>query len=213
MRGKRTRILLLGVLAAVGITLAGVGVALGIGNSNTDDDRIAEVSVARTNLTVSDGGNDVVLMENVSETSDIEIVKNRTEITVTEHESDPLTQRERERAIEIARNNETVASHLETVDDPDFTVDPVERIDAEEMRTTTVEFDVDELNHTGDSVLVGNVTVEESDDSVTVEREPSHVADRAVVRISPADSEEAQYSVGVDLTNRTVTHVTDWGNV
>jgi hypothetical protein len=47
---------------------------------------------------------------------------------------------------------------------------------------------------------------------VTVDRSPSYVEDVAVVWVTPPDQEDPRYSVTVDLTNETVTDITDWND-
>lgn len=211
----RIRVLVLVVLAAVGVTLAGIGVALDTEDVITDD-RMAEVSIAGTDVTVSSSDGEVVLSENVSETSDIEITEEKGGITVMEQEEDRFTQTERERAVEIARNNTTVESYLETVENPNFSVEPVKKLDAEEsevLEVATVTSDVNGTNATissEETVRIVNVTTEESDDAVRIDREQSYVEERAVVWIDHPGRERHRYSVKVDLMNGTVVDITDW---
>ena len=216
MNDVRMRLVVVAVLAAVGVGLAGAGAVLGAGDAIAGGDRMGEVTVAGTNVTVSGSDGEVVLTGNVSETSDLEIVEAGGGITVAQRENEPFTRQERERAIEITRSNETIAAYLETVEDVAFRVEPVEKIDADEMQTATVEFDVNGTTGTiasGETVRVANVTVEEQDYSVTINREPPYVADRAVVRIHGSDGDDPDYSVEVDLANGTVAGVTDWTGV
>jgi flagellar basal body P-ring protein FlgI len=216
MNDVRTRLAVVAVLAAVGVGLAGAGAVLGAGDAIAGGDRMGEVTVAGTNVTVSGSDGEVVLTGNVSETSDVEIIEAGGGITVAQRENEPFTRQERERAIEITRSNETIAAYLETVEDVAFRVEPVEKIDADEMQTATVEFDVNGTTGTiasGENVRVANVTVEEQDYSVTIDREPSYVAGRAVVRIHGSDGDDPDYSADVDLANGTVADVTDWTGV
>lgn len=209
------RVIALAALAVVGLALAGIGSGFGLAGGIADGGRIAEVSIDGSNVTVSDNGSDVVLTETVSETSDIEVVDDGGEITVAERAGDPFAQRERERAVEIARRNETVASYLQTVDDAEFAVEPVENVPSEELQTDTVRLDASEANGTvasGGTVQVVNVTVDESGDSATIDREPTSVEDRAVVQIDAADQGDSRYWVDVDLADGTVTDVTDWND-
>jgi hypothetical protein len=218
MNDARTRLVVLAVLATLGVSLAGAGVALGIGDAIASGDRMGEVTVAGSNVTVASSDGEVVLTETVPETSDIEISEDAGGITVAERagNDDPFTQRERERAVEIARNNDIVSSYLETVADPTVTVHPVEKLNATEMQTETVAFNVserDDIDVSGEDtqvLKVTNVTIEESGDSVTIDREPSYVEDLAVVHVNHPDRTDARYWVRVDLANETVVDITDW---
>lgn len=222
MTDARTHPAVLVVLVAVGVSLAGAGAALGIGDALANGDRMGEVTIAGPNVTVSGGDGEVVLTETVPETSDIEVAVDGDGIKVAEQADGPptaFTQRERERAIGIARQNGTVRSYLGTVADPTFTVHPVEKLTARELHTATVTFNVSERDGvavSGDGVQVvnvTNVTTAESGDAVTIDREPSYVEDLAVVRIGHPGRESARYWVRVDLANGTVTHITDWEDV
>lgn len=218
----RTPFVVLVVLAGVGVSLAGVGVALGVGDIDADRNRIGEVSVAGPNVTVTNGHGEAVLTETVPTTSDIKISENGSGITVAEQAENPataFTQRERDRAVEIARRNETVRSYLETVAEPTFRVEPVKKLSTKEMQTVTVKFnesgedDVDVSGEDTQVLKVTNVTVTESSGSVTIDREPTYVEDVAVVRITHPGWDSPRYSVRVDLANRTVTDITDWSGV
>jgi hypothetical protein len=218
----RTRLVVLVVLAGVGVSLAGAGVALGGGGVLASGDRMGEVTVAGTNVTVAGSDGDVVLTETVPETSDIEISADGGGITVAEQPHEPattFTQREREQAIEIAHHNGTIESYLETVADPTFSVHPIEELNTTEMQGATVTFSVnesDEIDASGDHgrvLKLTNVTIEESDDSVTVDREPAYVEDQAVVHVGHSDRQGARYWVRVDLANGTVVDITDWEDV
>ncbi|WP_136689252.1 hypothetical protein [Halorhabdus amylolytica] len=212
----RVRLFLLVGLTAIGVSLAGAGVALGVGDRLAAGDRTGEVSVTGTNVTVSSSDGDVVLMENLSDVSDIEITEDGGGITVAERDDSPFTRSERERAVEIARTNGTVESYLETIETPDISVEPIEKLSLEASESTTVEFDVNGTNDTiasGEGVQIVNVSVEESDGSVKIDREPSYVEDEAVVRIGSSARERSRYWVKVDLAIGTVTDVTDWDAV
>lgn len=221
MNDARTRLVVLVVLAAVGVSLAGAGVALGIGDALASSDRMGEVSIAGSTVTVSSSNGDVVLTETVPETSDLEISEHSGGITVAEQTEDdePFTRRERERAVEIARQNETVESYLDTVANPTFTVHPVEKLNATEMQATTVTFngserdDIDVSGNDSQVLKITNVTVEESSDSVTIDREASYCEDVAVVHVGHPDRDRPRYGVRVDLANGTVTGITDWAGV
>lgn len=210
------RIPVLLLLVAIGVTVAGASVALGVGDIIADQSPAGEISIAGSNVTATGTEGETVLIANVSKTSDIEFTEDGGTISVTERANTPLTQREQRRAIEIARENSTVASYLETVENEELTVRPVKRIEREEMQTDTVEFDTVETN---DSIVSGefgqaiNVTVHESDYTVTVDRDPSYVEDRAVVRVGHTGRSDARYWVKVDLESRAVTDITDWGDV
>ncbi|WP_135663814.1 hypothetical protein [Halorhabdus rudnickae] len=215
----RTRLAVLVVLAAVGVTLAGAGVALGSADPLASNDRMGEVSIAGTNVTVAGSDGDVVLTETVPKTHDLEVSEDSGEISVVEQieTADPFTRSERERAIEIARNDETIESYLETIPDPALTVQPVEILNTTEMQTVSFNAsDRDDLDVSGEDAQVlefTNATVEESADSVTIDREPSYLEGVAVVHVGRSDRERARYWVRVDLENGTVTDVTDWDAV
>jgi hypothetical protein len=209
----KRRAVLLVVLAGIGVTLAGVGAAFGIGSSPLATDRTGEVSIAGTNVTVSGSGTGPKLVGTVSKTSDIEIAERGGKITVREHEDRPLTQRERERAVDIAQTNRTIASYLQQTENAEIRVEPIRKLRTQEIHAVTVETDLNGTNHSfpsNDSVAMVNITRKESSDAVTIDRDPSYVEDQATVRIGPPGWTDPRYSVTVDLTNGTVTQITDW---
>ncbi|OYR38764.1 MULTISPECIES: hypothetical protein [unclassified Halorubrum] len=212
----RTGLVVLLVLASVGVGLAGTLAALGVGDPIADRDQVGEVSIAGTNVTASSDKSDTAVVTNVSETSDIELTEDGGDILITTRENDRFTRHERGRAVEIVRANRTVASYLETVENEELTVEPIRKLNSGEAQTATFTFDVEETNSTlsaGETVKIRNLTVEKSDDTVTVDREPSYVEDRAVVRIGRAGREDARYRAEIDLANETVVDITDMGEL
>lgn len=217
MVDTRTRLLVLAALAVVGSGLAGAGIALGVENHVTSDP-MGEVSIIKTNVTVASSDGDVVLTENVSETSDIQLSKGGDRITIVEQadEDIPLTPRDRQRAVEIARTNATIESYLETTANATISVEPIKKMSATEMERQTVDSNLNRTESTiasAGTVRVVNVTIEESNESITVGREPSYVDDQAVVRIGSPGRETPKYSVQVDLENGTIIDTTYWDTI
>jgi hypothetical protein len=204
-------LIVLVALTSIGGSLAVGGVVLGVGDGVIGEDHMGEIRVTGDNITAASSEGETVLTTNVSETSDIEFTEDGETISVTERENTPLTQREQERAIRTAQNNQTVASYLETIKNEEFTVKPVKQFDKEAIQTDTIEIDTEKTDSSivSEEYEVINVTLDQSEDTVTVDRTPSYVEDRAVVQISHTGRSNARYWVKVDLANKTITDITD----
>jgi hypothetical protein len=208
----RMRLGLLVALAVVGVVVAGVGTTLG-GGSPLAPASGGEFVVSESNVTFADRSRDVTVvddMENVTRVEITEAAEGR--FRVETDRTRPLTAADRELAREIARSNGTVATNLATIARPELTVDPVKRIEA-----NAIQFNVSvttENESRGVTVVeVENGSMDTGEHGVVIDREPSYVDGRAVVRISdPAKEKQAalQYSVRVDLANETVTEITNW---
>ncbi|SDR39930.1 hypothetical protein [Natronobacterium texcoconense] len=142
------QIVLLVGLAALGIGLAGIGTALGIGEPVTGDEPTAEFELSDDRLTLSSVDQEVTVLENPETAEIIEITESPDGFAVMTEEREPLTDRDRERAKEIARENDTVRERLEELGEYDLTVEPIDEFgsDAGEANAATY-----------------NVTVRESD--------------------------------------------------
>ena len=208
----RMRLGLLVALAVVGVLVAGIGMTLG-GGSPLAPASGGEFVVSESNVTFADRSRDVTVVDDMENVTRVEITEAEAgRFRVETDRERPLTATERERAREIARRNETVATNLATIARPELTVDPVKRIEA-----NAIQFNVSvttENESRGVTVVeVENGSMDTGEHGVVIDREPSYVDDRAVVRISdPAKEEQAalQYSVRVDLANETVTGITNW---
>ena len=215
---RHTRLLLLVELAAVGVVLAGVGTAFGVDGVQSQPS--AEFVVADENVTVAQANQSETVVTNFSNVTEVRIDRaDDSRFTVETLEQRPLSPTERERAREIALDNQTVSQAVNDVAAPGLTVEPIRKLNA----SRTISRNVSVVAGDGDSPAVdaadGDTFVVELDDTdggngaVMVSRTPDYVADLAVVRVRDraADpSTDLQYTVRVDLANGTVTDVTDW---
>lgn len=214
----RSRLVVLAGLTVLGVALAGVGTALGMTAPLTNHGDNPTFAVNEENVTFTDNGNRVTLVENMSTVRSVRIDKvGSTQFQVSTETAQPLTAAERERARRIALNNQTVQSHLASLENYEVTIEPIRRLNMTSMQVAS--FNATKVNDSGDggSVFkITNVSSEHEDGTVVVQRDPQYVEDRAVVRIRQPGAPERQalkYTVRVDLANDTVTGITDWEEI
>ncbi|WP_202614421.1 hypothetical protein [Halostella litorea] len=211
----RVRLAVLVGLAALAVGLAGVGTAVGVTDPIADADAGGEFVVADGSVTFAGNGENVTVVESTANVSEIRFEETDSGRFVVSTETDrPLTPAERDRAVEIARSNGTVRGKLAELDGYELAVEPVQRLEADQVSSYDVTLEADGNATAGETdVFVANATAEDRDGTVVVERDPSYAEDRAVVRVQQPDAAEGErlrYSVDVDLANDTVTDVTDW---
>ncbi|QIB74317.1 hypothetical protein G3I44_08500 [Halogeometricum borinquense] len=216
----RSRLFILVGLSVLGVSLAVIGTSLGVTSPVTNSDDNAKFVVNQENMTFSSAGESVTLAQNMSEVETVQITQVKSsQFEVHTEKEQPFTAAERDRAIEIARNNETVRRHLEQMDEYTLAVDPVQKINA--SSTSETSGTISQINgsdtETGSELTVqtGNMSVE-NESSVVIQRESSYVEDQAVVRVRQPNEPELQelkYSIDIDLANGTVTDITDWDKI
>ena len=208
----RSRLAVLLTLAILGVAVAGIGATLGA-PSGTTADADTRFVVTEQNVTVATDQEEVTVTEDMSNVTSVRVREAAAgQFSVETERAQPLTERERERAKRIARTNETVQTYLA---EGEYTldVDAIQRLDTTAMQ---VSGNVTERTESGNVTVIRYEAEETADDSVVVDREPTYVPNEAVVRLrDPTASErtELKYSVDVDLTNETVTDVTDWAEI
>lgn len=211
------RVFTLLALVSVGIATAWAGTALGIGDSIAATGSGSEFSVSADNVTFSDGDRKITVLENVSGTESIEIAAADGRLTVDSEPAEPLTDAERDHALEIARDNETVARRLASMDEYELAVEPIKGIHADSVQQTSIsgsEWTVVEAEN-GTEVLTFDVesessSVEQGDDEVVISpAEQSYADDDVTVEISEPGSNEPRYEAQVDLAAERVVVVTD----
>ncbi len=176
-------------------------------------DPSGEFVVADGNITFNSSGESKTVVKNLSKVREVKIEETDTgQFTIQTIEEQPLTVRERERAREITLANQTVNSALSEMDSYEFSVDPIQQINASAFNR--VSYDGTTSHETSDGISIIEVSNKKEDyGAITITRESNYVEDRAVVRIRQPDapqSEDLKYSVDVDLKNETVTDITDW---
>jgi len=208
----RSRLGVLVVLAVVGLTVAGIGVSFGTPTADSGDDA-AEFVVSEENVTFADRNRTVTVTDNLSNVTTVEIEETDAgQFRVDAERRQPLTATERERAVDIARANQTVRERIDEMDRVEFSVDPIHKLEAARV---DLGGNVTAVNTSG-NVSVYRFETNESDSrerSVVVDREPAYVEGRADVRLSDPTAEsgaQLRYSVTVDLPNGTVVDATDW---
>jgi hypothetical protein len=204
----RLRLLALVGLAVLGIGLAVAGAALGIGETTAAD---TQVSVSDSGITISNGQQEAVLVENMSRIRTVEVSTNDGRLAVETTRSETgLTDSERVRAVEIAQSNATVQQSLDDATEYTFDVEPVKRLTASAAGrvngTISIENHTEQKTFTVDDVEMTTTT---DGDSVTIRRQSSVVDGKASVRIRGPDG-ELLYSVDIDLNAEQVREITAW---
>lgn len=216
----RARILLLVGLAVVGVVLAGVGTAFAPDDAVQPEPGAAFV-VADDNVTVERTNQSETVVANLSNVSAVRIDRtNASQFTVETREQRPLSPDERERARTIALNNRTVREAVDDVGAVELTVEPIRKLNASSIVTeeynATPQYNVTADAEGGDTFTIHLNDTDGEDGSVTVNRTPDYVDDRAVVKIRNSTEDppdDLQYSVRVDIANGTVTDITDWEHI
>lgn len=217
----RTRLVVLAGLAVLGVTLAGVGSALGMTSPFTNSGSSLQFVVNEENVTVSNGGQTETVVNDMSNVRAITVDETASgHFSVKTDEERPLTDTERERAKEVALNNQSVQAEIESIGEYELVVEPVQQLNLSSNQvgqyntTITVENETD-----GEfTIATENTTSESQDESVTLVRksETSYVEDRATVRIrqpSQSDRDALKYTIDVDLANGTIIDITDWDDM
>ena len=216
----RSRLGLLAVLAVLGASIGWAGTALGYGGPITDTGSPPAFVVSESDVTFSDGGRTVTVLDDVTRTETVSIAADDEGFTV--ERTGPLTDAERRQAREIARANGTVQRHLAAVGDAELVVKPIRNVPTDRV-SGTVEIERGAPNGTvwtnasaeNGSVAtvtvqrVENVTVDEREESVTLHRGTTYAEDTVVVELRESASDELRYEAQVDLAEERVVVVTE----
>ncbi|WP_336000950.1 hypothetical protein [Halorientalis halophila] len=212
-----TRAAALVALAAIGLGTAWAGTALGLGAPLATGDAGAEFSVSGAAVTLSTGDRSTTLVENTAALERIEIAERdgRLSVETEARAGDPLTDRQRDRALEIARANETIQAHLAELDGAEFAVEPIVGIPAEGMGHVSLNASDDAMEATDRSDgttridFDEDVTIERHGDAVTIRPGDQQVVEDTVyVEIRTGDGEVA-YRAQVNLPEERVLLVAD----
>lgn len=209
----RTRAAAVAVLVAVGAAMGVGGAALGVGGPVADGPA-AEFVVSGDGVAVGDGDQQPTVVAGNVTTEEVRIERRGTNVVVSTESAGALTDEQRERAKQVARGNETVAAHLEGVDEYSLAVEPVPVLNASYTTAVSVEdadFEVqDDGNDSTVETFKTNLTVEESDgESVRLGRDGTYADDQAVVVVQQPGTDDRSYVVHVDLSNETVDRIVD----
>lgn len=215
----RTRLAVLFGLLLLGLLLAGAGTAIGMTATFANPDSTPEFVVTDENVSVSTGDRTETVVRNMSNVRSVTINETTSgHFRVDTEEERPLTETERQRAREIAVDDPTVQRELDTLGRYEIAVDPIQKIESSRFSSdrynTTV--NVDGGDDGEFAITTWNTTRESGDGTVHVARDPTYVRDAAVVRIRrPGEPEHPglEYTIRVDLSNETVTDVTDWDEI
>lgn len=167
----------------------------------------AEFVVGKDNVTFTNDEDNATIVGNLSNVSRIQIQQDGpTKFRVSTEKQHPLTTTERERALEIVRNNETV-QQLDVMDSYTITVAPVSKV-------TTGHFtNIESTNSTDGMTFTAQVDAEinETEDGAVIRRnvQDDYVDDRAVIFADHPETDELKYSIKVDLANNSVISVVD----
>ena len=206
---------LLPFLAVLGVGLAVLGTAVGATTPHAASGPGTAFVVSEDNVTVEQGDQQVTVVDNMTRVDSIEIERQGSgTYQVNTETEDPLTDSERSHAEAIARDNATVQQVLRDVEQYELTVEPIHKLTADSVRTTTVTgFNSTSMeSETAEGEETFTLTVEDGDETgtVTIDRHPEYVKDEAAIRIRNPSTDEVYYSATVDLENETVTEITDW---
>lgn len=213
----RSRVAFLLSLAIFSIALVGVGTALGVTDPLTSDEPGGEFVVSDQNVTFSNQDQQDTIVQNLSNVTTINIEEtNAGQFTVKTDRDQPLTTAECERAIKLARTNETVRQSLADMEAYELTVDPIYKID--DLTTTQINGTVSSVNDSSGVTKINTTDTSYSNhnNSVVVQRDPSYVEDKATIRIRQPNEDgrtSLKYTVSVDLATETVTDITDWEEI
>jgi len=212
-----SRLLTVLVLALVGTSVGWVGSGLGIGGPLTEPGQNPALVVSEGGVTVSDGSQEVTVLENVTTVESLRIRDRDGHLTVDTERVQPLTDAERARALAIVRENETVQRRLAAMDDYELAVEPIRGVPAEAM--SRISLNGSEVNRTAvDEEEEGifrvgfdeNASIERSDDAVTIRPgDQTYVEDDVNVEIRTPDTDEVVAEAQVNLPDERVVIVTE----
>jgi len=184
-------------LVVIGVGAAAGASALGVAFGSEGD---VAVTVGEDAVVVSNGDTERVAVDNLTGVSSIEITGEDGQYTIQTERQPSFTDEQRDRAADLVRASDRVP----VGDGYNVSVEPIERLDADDVQPIEVE----NVSGDGDSVSFGSVTA--TDDSVTIDREPSYVPDQLNVRVHGPNG-ELLYSVVVDLSEDAIVDVTAFG--
>lgn len=206
------RVALVVLLAVVGVGLAVIGTTVGIGggSSQGNADRIA---ITDDSVTISDGETETVAIEDLSTVSTVAVTAHEDHVAIETDE--PFDDEDRQRAIEIARANETIRTEL-AVERYEFNAKPIEKLSVDQSRSVNFSVENDDLLNDSEyeagetATFSVNVTEDHRNESVTVDRDAEYVEDVLQVTVVDPETDDRRFSVRVDLQTETVETVTDW---
>ena len=213
----RTRLLVLAGLVVVGIAVAGVGTAFDVTEPLSKTGPSGEFVVSDENVTFVGPSGSETVVTTLTNVRKITIERDDAgQYRLHTSKNQPLTDDERERARTIAVTNDTVEQSVETMGGYELSVEPIQKLDTSASSQQSYDVVIDGNQTSDEFTIVGTDTDDQEDGAVTIERDPSYVEDRAVVRIrQPGEDERSdlKYTVDVDLANDTVTGITDWEEI
>ncbi|MGQ3330165.1 hypothetical protein [Halorubrum sp. FL23] len=210
-----SRLTLLVVLAALGVSLAVIGSAVGATTPLAASEPSAAFVVSEDNVTFERGNQRATLLNNTTGVDSIEIEQQGSgTYHVNTEAKNPLTDSERNQAKAIARGNATVQQTVQDLDQYELTVEPIRKLTVDSAQTTSFT-GLTNTSRDGEKVAeeeTFTLTVEDSNETgtVTIDRESEYVENEAVVRIRDSATDEICYSATVNLENETVTDISDW---
>lgn len=198
------RVVALLLLAAFGVGAGLAGTAVGIDSPFTSAEPSGEVSVSETNITFSHANGAVTVLRSVNDSESVQITEAGGDISIDTEPVEPLTERERERALEIARANATVQQRLAEIDEYELTVEPIKAVPADTMTEVSFNVSVENTSRANESEGTFRVDpaeqIETGDDTVTITPgDQTYVEDDVDVEISVPGESEPRYRVQVDL--------------
>ncbi|WP_238593413.1 hypothetical protein [Natronobacterium lacisalsi] len=188
-----------------------VGTAVGVSTPLADSQPNSTFVVSEENVTLEHGDERAAVVEDMSHVNQIEIERqDGGTFHVNTTTEQPLTESDRRDAQAIARNNETVQQALADVEQYKMSVNPIQKISADAMQTTTISGLNETSTNNSTETTTFSVSTEGQNKSVTIDREPTYLEDEVSVRVLDPSSDETHYSITVNLETETVTGITDW---
>jgi len=191
-------------LAAVALALAAAGGALGLTDPLADPDSEAEIVISEDNITVLTGEREVLMVDSMRSVREVQVSTTDDGFQLNTERGTQLTDDERERALAIAGNNETIREKLGNLEAHTVTVQAV--LDSDDVDTQPadiggvpspdVELVTDSLaDEDVDVHLSANVS---DDNSVTIRRQVTSDGKEVAVTVIDTESGRSQYSLVVD---------------
>ncbi|OYR99296.1 hypothetical protein DJ71_00125, partial [Halorubrum sp. E3] len=133
-----SRLTLLVVLAALGVSLAVIGSAVGATTPLAASEPSAAFVVSEDNVTFERGNQRAILLDNTTGVDSIEIEQQGSgTYHVNAEAKNPLTDSERNQAKAIARGNATVQQTLQDLGQYELTVGPIRKLTVDSAQTTS----------------------------------------------------------------------------
>ena len=215
---RRSRLGVVAALLVIGVGLAGISSVTGADELLASSSADTSLNVSGDNVTVINSGTEKTVVRNVSNVTTIEVSDQGGEIVVGTVRSKPFTPVERNKIVDIARQNGTVRDKLGDLTDYEFSVEPMQHVelDSNASERTEIEFDTVETSPDGDNHTettdeydVFEVDTDDESEVVHIDREQQYLEDRAEVIVRERETGQRHLSAVVDIADQRVHSVSE----